>query len=136
MFCEHGNLIGSCRACTPERFKSQESQILEDEDCPVWKLFYNNGEYTGPPDRCQNSGVKVADTSPRHLILECTSCGWDWRRWKVSGLDEEPTMPKLVECTKCNETSIEKKSRSNDEICLDCGRKYHREKKAGFYSRK
>ena len=40
MFCEHGNIIGSCRECTPERYKAKVSaQILEDVDCPVWELL-------------------------------------------------------------------------------------------------
>ena len=94
MFCEHGNIIGSCRECTPERYKAKVSaQILEDVDCPVWELLRGKeDDESAPAQRCNNSGVKLATTSQRHLILECTDCGWDWRRWKVSELDEVSTL--------------------------------------------
>ena len=60
MFCEHGNIIGSCRDCTPERYKVKAAaQILEDVDGPVWNLLRKKeGSGNAPAQRCQNSGVK------------------------------------------------------------------------------
>ena len=61
MFCEHGNIIGSCRECTPERYKAKVSaQILEDVDCPVWELLRRKEDDESiPAERCNNSGVKI-----------------------------------------------------------------------------
>ncbi len=131
MFCEHGNIIGSCRECTPERYKAKISaQILEDVDCPVWELLRRKEDDESiPAERCNNSGVKIGTTSQRHLILECTDCGWDWRRWKVSELDEVATLPKLVRCEECDEIRIEKNSARYKKTCTECSRRFFRDRK-------
>jgi len=131
MFCEHGNIIGSCRDCTPERYKERaSSQILEDVDCPVWDLLRkHDGDESAPPQRCQNLGVKLGTTSQRHFILECTDCGWDWRRWKVSELDDVSTLPKLVKCEECNEIRIEMNSKKSKRTCVECSRRFFRDRR-------
>ena len=131
MFCEHGNIIGSCRDCTPERYKVKAAaQILEDVDCPVWDLLRKKeGDESAPPQRCQNSGVKIGTTPQRHYILECTDCGWDWKRWKVSELDDVSTLPKLVKCEECDDIRIEMNSKRSKKTCAECSRRFFRDRK-------
>jgi len=111
-FCEHGNVIGlQCSECNPN--SSSENTIEEEIDCPVSGLSEAD---------CENEGVKKREHSARQFVLECTSCGWKWRRWKKSGVDLSRTMPKIVECNDCKRVSIEKESRNSDTTCLTCAR--------------
>ena len=119
-FCEHGNVIGlDCSKCNPNS-PNKKNTIKEGIDCPVWRLSKS---------QCDNEGVSRREHSARQFVLECTSCGWEWRQWKKSGDNLSGTMPKIVECGICNETSIEKESRSSDVTCSTCGRAWFRENK-------
>ncbi len=119
-FCEHGNVIGlQCSECNP-KFSSKNA-IEEGIDCPV----------SGLSDaHCENEGVRKREHSEKQFVLECTSCGWEWRRWKGNGKDLPGTMPKMVICSICNKISFEKETRKSDASCSTCGRTWFRENKS------
>lgn len=129
-FCKHGNLQPSkstigCSKCDPN--SSRKITIEEGVDCPVWKLSKTH---------CENKGVQKREHSARQFVLECTSCGWEWRRWKKNGKPEGKivgaTMPKIVECSQCNENKIEKESLPRDDLCSTCAREYYQKEMFGF----
>ena len=130
VFCEHMNLQDSCKECNPERYKRVD-MIEEGEECPVWYLLQKGEQSQGLPQQCQNSGVKVVKVTAKQVILECTSCGWEWKRWK--GGRDAGGMPKLVHCSRCGNTRIERQERTSDSTCLDCGRAFLREKKPNYF---
>jgi len=114
-FCEHGNLkTRLCRLCNPS-IKPMRPKIEPDLDCPVWKI---------DNDMCSNKGCFKLITTAKQHVFRCSDCGWEWKQWK-NGTPLEGTLPKIVECVKCNATVLEPQSRSSDSTCNQCGRDYY-----------
>ena len=139
-FCIHGNVVGlTCSQCNPNA-KSKEKTMDEQEECPVWRLTTQSPtDFQGNPIptddvACENAGVSVRPYSARQEMLECTSCGYSWRRWKKSK-DSCEMNPVLIQCTVCNRVSVEPSSRSSASTCSNCGRAYAMEQQPTWFNK-